>query len=306
MHRPALARTQRWARCTRRSARHRRTPLKDWLPRHRPSRYGTIQPANWNSGLHRRWRRSQRSLVHRSRSGLRNNHARHRRLRSNRTRRNGSRRRSARGYGGRRCRRGNLCHRRRRRRTCRRCAHGRGWNRRRGYRRRNHRTWNNWSRRSSRHRRCRRCHRRLRYRRRNHWPAHASGWRCCRRSMCHWRHHRTRRHWRRNRFLLLSNGSQHIPRSGNVRQINFGLDFFFAAKPARTGLASRRRTFRRGADVHPHFLRFVLFQRTGVRLLLRHSYRCQRVENGFALNFQLSGKIVDSNLTHPAFRFPVL
>ena len=55
-----------------------------------------------------------------------------------------------------------------------------------------------------------------------------------------------------------------------------------------------------------YFLRFMLFQRTGVCLLLRHSHQRKRVENGFALDFQFSGKIVDSNLTHPAFHFSVL
>jgi hypothetical protein len=91
-----------------------------------------------------------------------------------------------------------------------------------------------------------------------------------------------------------------------VRQINFGLDFFFAANSARTRPASRRRTLRRGADVDAHLFRFVVFQRTGVRFLLGHSNQRQRVENGLTLDFQFSGKIVDSNLTHPAFRFSVL
>jgi hypothetical protein len=91
-----------------------------------------------------------------------------------------------------------------------------------------------------------------------------------------------------------------------VRQINLGFDFFFAASPARTGPACRGRTFRRGADVHPYLLRFVLFQRTGVRLLFGHSDQRKGIENGFTLDFQLSGKIVDSNLTHPAFRFSAL
>src|SRR5689334_6361416 len=43
-----------------------------------------------------------------------------------------------------------------------------------------------------------------------------------------------------------------------------------------------------------------------MRLLLRHSDKRQRVENGLALDFQFSREIVDSNLTHPAFRFPAL
>jgi hypothetical protein len=92
--------------------------------------------------------------------------------------------------------------------------------------------------------------------------------------MRHDRRCRTRRGRRRDSFFPLRNRLQHIPGTGNVRQIDFGFDFFFAAKPATARLASLGRTFRRGADVHPHFLRFVLFQRTGVRLLLRHSYRC--------------------------------
>jgi hypothetical protein len=46
-----------------------------------------------------------------------------------------------------------------------------------------------------------------------------------------WRHW-TRRYRRRNRFLLLRNRLQHISRTRDVRQINLGLDFFFAANRA--------------------------------------------------------------------------
>jgi hypothetical protein len=105
---------------------------------------------------------------------------------------------------------------------------------------------------------------------------------------------------RRDRFLLLRNRFEHISRTGDVRQINLGLDFFFAAKRAR-GLGSRRLRFVRAPNVGPDLYRFVLLDRTGVRFFLRHPDEHQRVENGFALNFQLSGEIVDSNLAHPAF-----
>jgi hypothetical protein len=47
------------------------------------------------------------------------------------------------------------------------------------------------------------------------------------------------RNRRNNRFFLLRNRLQHISRTRDVRQINLGLDFFFAANRARTGLASR-------------------------------------------------------------------
>jgi hypothetical protein len=100
----------------------------------------------------------------------------------------------------------------------------------------------------------------------------------------------------------LRNRAQHIAWAGDVRQVDLGLDFFFAAQ--RTCGASRRRLrFGRAADVGPYLLCFVLFQRTGVRLFLGHSDERQRVEYGLAFDFQFPGEIVDSNLTHPAFLF---
>jgi hypothetical protein len=75
---------------------------------------------------------------------------------------------------------------------------------------------------------------------------------------------------RGNRFSLLRNRLQHISRTRYLRQINFGFDFFFAANRAGAGFAGRRGTFRGGADVHTYLFRFVLLQRTGMRLLLGH------------------------------------
>jgi hypothetical protein len=80
--------------------------------------------------------------------------------------------------------------------------------------------------------------------------------------------------WRRTRrggnFFALRDGFQHVSGPGDVRQINFGLDFLFAANPTRRGFSRLRRTFARGADVDAYFFRFVLFQRAGVRFLLGH------------------------------------
>jgi len=53
-----------------------------------------------------------------------------------------------------------------------------------------------------------------------------------------------------------------------------------------------------------YFFGFMLFKRTGMRLLLSHPDDREHVENGFAFNFQLPCEIVDSNLTHPAFLTP--
>jgi len=43
-----------------------------------------------------------------------------------------------------------------------------------------------------------------------------------------------------------------------------------------------------------------------MRLLFGHPDMRKRVKDGPAFDFQFSGEIVDSNLTHPAFLFPAL
>jgi len=131
---------------------------------------------------------------------------------------------------------------------------------------------------------------------RRRWSGRGS-WRRNYRPRYHRRHGPRRR---RNPLFLLRDRSQHISWPGDLRQIDLGLDFFFAAHRAR-GLRSRRRRFRRTADVDPHFIRFVILDGTGMGLLLRHPDGSKRIENGFAFNFQFPGEIVDSNLAHPAF-----
>jgi len=44
---------------------------------------------------------------------------------------------------------------------------------------------------------------------------------------------------------------------------------------------------------------FVLFERTGMGLLLGDTDFLQHIENRFAFDFQFSGQVVNSNLTHP-------
>jgi hypothetical protein len=98
-------------------------------------------------------------------------------------------------------------------------------------------------------------------------------------------------------LLLADDRLQNVSGAGDVRKINLCFDAFgFGAGRARR-LGSR--TFARATQLDADFLRLILFQRTGVRLLLGHPYIGQYVENSFALDFQLSGQIVDSNLTHP-------
>jgi len=84
-----------------------------------------------------------------------------------------------------------------------------------------------------------------------------------------------------------------------VRQINLCLDFFFAAQSA--GGLGRSSPFGGSTEMDPYFLCLKVFQRTGMGLLLGHPDGLQDIENSLALNFQLPGEIVDSNLAHPAF-----
>jgi hypothetical protein len=88
-----------------------------------------------------------------------------------------------------------------------------------------------------------------------------------------------------------------------MREVDLGLDLVFAASGTR-GLGRTRRRLAAAAEMFPHQFRFVLFQRTGVRFLLRDAHRGQHVKNFLALDFQLTGQIIDSNLTHP-LSFPL-
>jgi hypothetical protein len=318
MHRPPFPRTQRRARLSR-CQRSCRT-LKNWLPRHRPSR----RRPRWRS-RHRR-----RRLVHRARAGLRHDHSRQWRTRRRWLRRSRSLHLRSVNKRRKRCRwrrTSGLCGRSHSRNSWRngdgrRCwsragsgnRWGCGWWSRRNFgwnhdhRRRaigsSYRSWRDQS--------------RGRRRRRGSF-ARGLGWHCHPRHGSHRGRclcfHRGRR--RRNgrldcrtrrrmldSFLLLRDGAQHISRPRNMREVDLGLDLVFAASGTR-GLRRTRRRVGSAAEILPHQFRFVFFQRTGVRFLLRDAHRGQHVKNFLALDFQLTGQIVDSNLTHPP-SFPVL
>jgi hypothetical protein len=87
-----------------------------------------------------------------------------------------------------------------------------------------------------------------------------------------------------------------------VREINLGLDFVGFATGTRPG--GRGLSFGGGAEMSANLFRFVLLDRTRVRLLLCDSDCDQDIKNRLALDFQLPGQIVDSNLTHPPFLGP--
>jgi hypothetical protein len=97
---------------------------------------------------------------------------------------------------------------------------------------------------------------------------------------------------------LLVNRLQHVTRLGNMREVELGLDLVDAKPSGPRLLPSGRRPVR--GKVLPHLLRFVRFDGTGMGLLLADANRGQEIENLLALDFQLPGQIVDSNLRlHP-------
>ena len=214
MHRTALAGTEGRPRRALSSWCSLRTrTLKNWLAGNWPA--GRRTSGSWGPSVSgRRDRTRRRSFVHGTRTGLRNDHARGRRLRRS-CRRNGPGcgrcgLRTCRGTHRRRSWRGRGNYRRRGRRSgSRRSGHGRGWRNggllcdrgrnRPGRRGRNGR--GGWSRRR---------------RRRRGWP------RWCRRRDCrlrrYWRRRgRARRSRRRRSFLLLSDSSQHISGARDMR-----------------------------------------------------------------------------------------
>jgi hypothetical protein len=294
MHGPAFSRT------------HRRTPdrsarawaLENWLTWHRPARGGPGRCA----GSGRRLNRPGWRLVYRARPGLRNNHSGRwsctvpRRLRGRRCRWRG--RSTCHRSLGRLRTWGN--HRRCNMRWRLRCRLRRSWAR----RRRGHRGWRR--RYGCRMRRRGRCHN-FRGRSRRRPRRYRSGGLCEGRSRRRLglgrRWHGTRRC--RRGSLLLAQEVENITRLGDMREVDLGLDLItFSAAGARRSPADLG--FACLMKMSPHFVGFVVFERTGMGLFFRDTDFGKHIENRLAFDFQFSGQIVDSNLAHPPFRPPQL
>jgi len=84
------------------------------------------------------------------------------------------------------------------------------------------------------------------------------------------------------RFLLflLQNGFQYVAGLGNLGQVNFRPGRTFGARSRCSGLPA--------LQVGTHTLGLIFFKRTGVRLLLCNADRLENVEDGPALDFQLT------------------
>jgi hypothetical protein len=98
---------------------------------------------------------------------------------------------------------------------------------------------------------------------------------------------------------------QYIARLGNVREVDLGLDFAGISLRHPRGLRRCLR-FIGGAEMSAQLFGFVLFQRTGMGLLLADPNLRECIENSLAFNFQFPGQIVNSNLAHPPYLPPTL
>ena len=98
-------------------------------------------------------------------------------------------------------------------------------------------------------------------------------------------------------FFLLSDGAQHIAGAGDVRQIDLGLDFVLEVGGG-TGWFGRGARLGGAAEPLTHELSFVFLKRAGMRFFLSDADLGQHVKNSLALDLQLTGQIIDSNL-HP-------
>ena len=88
-----------------------------------------------------------------------------------------------------------------------------------------------------------------------------------------------------------------------MREVDLGLDFIGvgAGRPGRPAGGLRCAA---GAEAGTDFFRFMVFERTGMALLLGDSNFRKYIENRLTFDFQLPCQIVDSNLAHPPFRPP--
>jgi hypothetical protein len=98
--------------------------------------------------------------------------------------------------------------------------------------------------------------------------------------------------------LFPDNRFEHISRFRDVRQINLGL-YSLGFSAAGAGGLCGGMTLASPLEMGANLLRLVFFERAGVRLLFGNADFLQNIEDRLAFDFQFSGQIVDSNLTHP-------
>jgi hypothetical protein len=100
---------------------------------------------------------------------------------------------------------------------------------------------------------------------------------------------------------LLRDRLQHVSRLGNVRQIDLGLKCFHITLGTAPRRLDRRLGLGLGAKMRADLLCFVHLDGTGMGLFLGDADQRKNIQDGFALDFQFPGQVIDTNLLHSAF-----
>jgi hypothetical protein len=95
----------------------------------------------------------------------------------------------------------------------------------------------------------------------------------------------------------------HITRLGDMRQVNLGFEFLCrrCGPRAAAGAAARLGMLRK---ILLHALRFIHFNRAGMRFLFCHTDLDESIEDRLALDLKFSRQIIDSNLLLHAALLP--
>jgi hypothetical protein len=105
--------------------------------------------------------------------------------------------------------------------------------------------------------------------------------------------------WRCGCALLLANNRfQHISRLGDMGKIDLRL-YPLGFRATDAGRPCGGVTLASSTEMGADLLSLVLLERAGVRFLLGNANFLQNIEDRLTFDFQFSGQVVNSNLTHP-------
>ena len=99
-------------------------------------------------------------------------------------------------------------------------------------------------------------------------------------------------------LLLADDCFQHIPGLGDVRKIDLCL-YPLGFSATHAGRLCGGGILGGSTKMDADLLSFVLLERAGVRFLFGNADFLQNIEDRLTFDFQFSGQVVNSNLTHP-------
>lgn len=99
-------------------------------------------------------------------------------------------------------------------------------------------------------------------------------------------------------LLLADDRFQHISGFGDMRKIDFGL-YSVGFGSSGSGRLCGCVTLAGSAEIGADLFGLMFLEGAGVRFLFGNANLLQNIEDRFTFDFQFSGQVVNSNLTHP-------